>query len=286
MLILRQSTASQEVLLGPFLDDTDGKTPETGLTIAATDIKLWKAGATSEANKNSGGATHIASGRYYAVLDATDTNTLGSGEINVHVSGALPVRRAFLVLAANAYDAMIGGGDYLQVDMAQVLGVAAQNRYLDVIEVVTTGSPSTTSHPFLTGSLSTQANAFAGSTPQYAKYVTGANAGIKRRITASSHVTDTTTLTTAAFPTAPSAGDTLLIVGIDHLGESVAEPAGPFAWASAKLRDIVNYLGAKARNKQTQTATTYTLRNNADDADIATATVSDNGTTATKGADA
>lgn len=105
-MFLRQSTASQEVLLGSFLDDTDGKTAETGLTIANTDIKVWKSGGTTEASKNSGGATHIASGRYYAVLDATDTDTVGLLEINVHVSGALPVRRQFYVLEEAVYDAL------------------------------------------------------------------------------------------------------------------------------------------------------------------------------------
>lgn len=118
-IYLKQSTASQEILLGPFLDDTDGKTAETGLTIANTDIKIWKNGATTEASKNSGGATHIASGRYYAVLDATDTNTLGPMEINVHVSGALPVRRECCVLAANIFDSLIGGGDLLDVNVSQ-----------------------------------------------------------------------------------------------------------------------------------------------------------------------
>jgi hypothetical protein len=106
MLFLRQSTASQEVLLGPFVSDTDGKTAQTGLTIANTDIKLWVEGATTEASKTSGGATHIASGRYYAVLDATDTATVGKLEINVHVAGALPVRREFHVLEEAVYDAM------------------------------------------------------------------------------------------------------------------------------------------------------------------------------------
>src|SRR4051812_23496372 len=96
---LRQSTASQEVLIGPFLDDTDGKTAKTGLTIANTDIRIWTAGATSEVSKNSGGATHIAAGRYYTVLNATDTATLGAMEINVHVATALPVRRECVVLA-------------------------------------------------------------------------------------------------------------------------------------------------------------------------------------------
>lgn len=122
--LLRQSTASQEIRLGTFLDDTDGKTAETGLTIANTDIKISKAGTTTEANKNSGGATHIASGRYYAVLDATDTDTLGSGEINVSVAGALPVKLYFTVLTAEVYDSLVAGTDNLGVDVTQLNGVS------------------------------------------------------------------------------------------------------------------------------------------------------------------
>jgi hypothetical protein len=101
---LKQSTASQEIPLGVFVDDTDGKTAETGLTIANTDIKLWKTGATTLADKNSGGATHIAGGIYYAVLDATDTNTLGPMMVFVHVAGALPVRVECDVVTASGYD--------------------------------------------------------------------------------------------------------------------------------------------------------------------------------------
>lgn len=119
---LKQSTASQEVPLGPFLDDTDGKTAETALTIANTDIKVWKNGATTLANKNSGGATHISGGIYYAVLDATDTNTLGPLVIFVQVAGALPVRVECEVLAANVFDSLVGGGDTLDV---QVTGIGS-----------------------------------------------------------------------------------------------------------------------------------------------------------------
>jgi len=125
---LKQNTASQEILLGPFLDDTDGKTAETGLTIANTDIQLFKDGSTAEVNKNSGGATHISNGRYYAVLDATDTNTLGKLEVNVFVSGALPVRREFIVLPANAYDSLVSGTDYLQADAMQIEGADATDQ--------------------------------------------------------------------------------------------------------------------------------------------------------------
>lgn len=91
MIPLKQSTASQEIPLGFFVDATDGDTAETGLTIANTDIKLWKAGATTLASKNSGGGTHISGGVYYCVLDATDTDTLGPLVIFVHVAGARPV---------------------------------------------------------------------------------------------------------------------------------------------------------------------------------------------------
>lgn len=103
---LRQSTASQEIPLGPFLDSTDGNTQETGLTIANTDIKIWKSGGTSEASKNSGGATHIASGRYYTVLDATDTDTVGPLRVACHPSGALAVQLLCCVLPPLVYDSM------------------------------------------------------------------------------------------------------------------------------------------------------------------------------------
>lgn len=125
MIYLRQSTDSQECIIGPFLDDTDGKTAETGLTIANTDLKVWKAGATTEVSKNSGGGTHIAGGRYSIVLNATDTDTLGSGEINCHVSGALPCKVQFTVLPANVFDALVLGSDLLDANTAQWLGSTA-----------------------------------------------------------------------------------------------------------------------------------------------------------------
>lgn len=107
-IYLRQSTASQEVPLGYFVDSADGNTEETGLTIANTDIKIWKTGATTLASKNSGGATHISTGIYYCVLDATDTDTIGPLVIFVHVSGALAVRVECCVLDEAVYDVQFG----------------------------------------------------------------------------------------------------------------------------------------------------------------------------------
>lgn len=123
---LKYNTASQEIPLGYFVDSTDGSTTETGLTIANTDIKLWKSGATTLANKNSGGATHISDGVYYAVLDATDCNTYGPMKIFVNVSGALPVILECLVMEADAYDALYAaaGTGHIEADAVQISGDA------------------------------------------------------------------------------------------------------------------------------------------------------------------
>ena len=121
---LKYNTASQEVPLGYFLDSTDGDSEETGLTIANTDIKLHKAGATTLANKNSGGATHISNGIYYATLDATDTDTYGPLVLFCHVSGALAVRLECQVMNADAYDALMAanGTGKIEANVTEISG--------------------------------------------------------------------------------------------------------------------------------------------------------------------
>lgn len=108
--LLKHNTASQVIPLGVYLDDTDGKTPENGLTIANTDLRIWKTGATTLTNKNSGGATFIETGIYYATLDATDTNTLGPVVIYTIISGALVVVFRGLIVPVATYDALITNG--------------------------------------------------------------------------------------------------------------------------------------------------------------------------------
>jgi hypothetical protein len=115
---LKQSTAT-EVGMGPFLDETDGKTAETALTLTQPDIRLKKEGG-AWAQKNAAQTlTHEENGWYEVALDTTDTNTLGTLIVAIHESGALPVWREFVVLAANVYDSLIGASDNLQVDVSQ-----------------------------------------------------------------------------------------------------------------------------------------------------------------------
>ncbi len=104
-MFLRQSTGSQSVALGPFVDDTDFKTLETGLTISNTDIKIVMNGGAS-ANKNSGGGTHRVNGMYGITFDATDTAAVGIMDVSVLVAGAFVATTRFYVLEEVVYDAL------------------------------------------------------------------------------------------------------------------------------------------------------------------------------------
>ena len=131
MIWLKQSTA-RTLVIGPFLDSTDGVTPETGLTISQADIRLSKNGGAFAQTNNATGATHMENGYYSVPLDATDTNTLGVLRVAVAESGALPVWQDLMVVPANVWDSMFGA-DYLQVDAVQVEGSDATDQIRDAV---------------------------------------------------------------------------------------------------------------------------------------------------------
>ena len=106
-MFLRQST-SQTIRFGPFLDDTDFKTAETGLTVAQADRQLSKDGGAFAQSNHTGNSTHDTDGWYSDDLDATDTNTVGELILQVVVAGALPVWVRYWVIEEAVYDAMYG----------------------------------------------------------------------------------------------------------------------------------------------------------------------------------
>ena len=107
-MFLKQSTA-YTFRFGPFLDDGDGKTAETGLTIEDSHVRVSKAGANFIDKAETSNSAHDEAGFYVVVLNATDTNTVGELQIACHISGALPVFKTFYVLEEAIYDAMFAG---------------------------------------------------------------------------------------------------------------------------------------------------------------------------------
>lgn len=218
-IALKQSTASQEIYLGVFVDEVDGYTPETALTIANTDIKLGLAGGTTLTNKNSGGAAHISGGIYSAVLDATDTATLGPIMIYVKVAGARFVLLECCVYSANVYDSIIGNTDLLQVDSAQIQGSATaatrqSNLLLYAINSTTVAaSPAPTTTQFaggLTGA-SYPDNCFRNGA---IVFTSGANSSLTPRTITSFTSSSGLFVVSPAFTSTPVAADPFMIVGV------------------------------------------------------------------------
>lgn len=120
MLFLKQSTAIT-LMIGPFIDDTDGKTAETGLTEHPADILLSKNGGNFAAKNEGTNCAHQNLGWYTCPIDITDTNTLGRLQLHCHEAGFLPVFHEYMVLPANVYDSLISGSasDYLDVAVVQ-----------------------------------------------------------------------------------------------------------------------------------------------------------------------
>ena len=119
--------------LGPFVDDTDGKTAETGLTISQADVRLSKNGGNFAQKNESSSSSHDEIGYYICVLDTTDTNTVGELLVAVHESGALPVFKNFYVLEEVIYDSLFAASAAAfdanqRVDVAQIEGSDATDQ--------------------------------------------------------------------------------------------------------------------------------------------------------------
>jgi len=130
-LWLKQSTA-RTIHIGPFVDDTDGKTAETGLTISQADVRLSKNGGDMAQKNDATSCTHDELGYYTCPLDTTDTNTLGHLKLMVHESGALPVFMDMMVVPANVWDSMFGS-DKLDVNTVEIEGSDATNQIRDAV---------------------------------------------------------------------------------------------------------------------------------------------------------
>lgn len=106
-----QANTAVDLMIGPFVDDTDGKTAETGLTVTQAEVRLSKNGGNMAQKNEATSLTHDELGNYVCKLDTTDTNTEGILTIMVHESGALPIKMEFMVLAQATYISLVTAKD-------------------------------------------------------------------------------------------------------------------------------------------------------------------------------
>lgn len=156
MRLLKQSTATT-LLLGPFVDETDGKTAETALTLSQADVLLWKEGGTTLAQKNeSTTCTHRSNGLYTCPVNTTDTGTLGTLIVSVHESGALPIRHDYLVVPANIYNSWVLLTDLQQIDVQELGGsTSALARHRQAALGIVTGASDNTAFTATTSVMDT-----------------------------------------------------------------------------------------------------------------------------------
>ena len=118
MIFVKEDTAVT-IMVGPFLDATDGVTEEAGLSPVSEISKNGGAFATGPTG------THSAEGWYTLALTAAHTNTAGVLIVKAHDSANhLPVWHEVMVMPTNVWDSMFGT-DKLQVDVSEWLGTAA-----------------------------------------------------------------------------------------------------------------------------------------------------------------
>lgn len=134
MQYLRTNTATR-ITVGPFLDKTDGVTPETALTVTnekltfvvddsgVPTLVLDTAPTASGGNNDMVHITGDDSGYYDLELTAANVNYLGRAKLALtDAANHCPVFHEFMIIPAVVYDAMILGTDLFDVSVTQWTG--------------------------------------------------------------------------------------------------------------------------------------------------------------------
>ena len=299
MQVLKADTAIK-VRIGPFVDVSDGFTPETGITLGSADeAELLKANgaATVDISGSTWAAITSCDGWYDLTLTTGNTDTEGTLDIIVQDdSVCLPVHARFQVVNANVFDSLWGtaAADYLQVDTIQVTGTGqtANDNGADINAVLVDTNE-------IQGKLPT--NKFMGSSDgadddttlnTIATDVAGLDGDAMRgtdsgATEAKQDIIDTAV--DAILADTGTDGVVLKAAGLD--ADAVAEiwavamsdlaAGAPSATASALT--ALNYLYEAWRNKTTTTATEISIMKDDASTPVCESTISDDGVTFTKG---
>lgn len=152
MRFLKTNTATR-VTVGPFLDKTDGITPETALTVTNEKLTLCvddggvptlvldTAPTASGGNNDMVHITNDDAGFYDLELTAANLNYVGRAILSLtDAANHCPVFHEFMILPAKVYDSLVGGTDNLEVDTIQVGGTTQTGRDLGASVLLSPGT--------------------------------------------------------------------------------------------------------------------------------------------------
>jgi hypothetical protein len=195
------------VFMGPFLSNSDFKTPLTGLTSSSGNLLLFAGSTYGDISART--FAHVAGGVYSVALLSSDVSAAGNFTLEGVFSTAVPIAKDFMAVAANFWAGLVGSG-LMGVNAAAIAGAtqAATNLGQGALATVPFTAQSGSSSTVINTNLSSTTSAnYNGRT---VIFITGALAGQGATITGYNGSTFQLTVTTLTG--APSAGDTAVIV--------------------------------------------------------------------------
>lgn len=270
---LRQST-ERKVRIGPFLDATDGKTPETGITLGAADqAEILKANgvATVDISAATWAAVTDCDGWYDLTITTSYSDTPGHLTVVVQDdSVCLPVFGEFEVVTSNYWDSKYST-DVLQVDVTQWLGTAvtanvAGQPTVDVVRIGASTQSLIDLKDFVDSGYDPATNKVQGVV-------------LADTVTTATNLTNAPTSGDLTATMKTSVNDQVVDVIRTDTTSEMSQGAPPVA---PTIEEMLAYLYFKMRNKQETTASEDAIYDNAGSTKLFKSTISDDGTTFTK----
>ncbi len=251
------------LIVGPAIDDTDGKTPETAVVVESVDVDLLFPDSLVSITPTSNAVnslSHIAQGQYRLQVESSNAVTYGWGRIQLVIAGSLPWWEDIEVVDASVITAK-QAGTYIQTQCSAALAAydAPTDTEMDTRLDTLSGA--------IGGIVDTSLATYDGPTDTEMD---------GRLDTLSAHV-DTGH---AALPqTSDVNAQVLDVVNVD----TFSEPGQGAPSATPTFRQMAHYLYKSWRNKGTTLSNVVNVF--ADDGSTVDqkSTISDDGTTFTKG---
>lgn len=195
------------VFIGPFLSNSDFKTPQTALVSSSGNLLLFAGSTYGDISART--FTHVAGGVYSVGLLSTDVSGAGNFTLEGVFSAAVPISKDFMGVSANFYAGVVGT-NLMGVNATAIAGATqaatnlGQGALASVPFTVQSGSSNTVVNTNLSSTTSANYNG------RTVLFISGALAG--QGCTITGYNGSTYQLTVTALTGAPSAGDTAVVV--------------------------------------------------------------------------